>query len=88
MKEAADEGDSKGAKRARKLAEATAGQLIGQRSMTSFMRTGQSTVHRASAARETTSACTLLIFRSRPRFNPSFFRLSFRPNRARQLARH
>jgi len=55
MKEAADEGDSKGAKRARKLAEATAGQLIGQRSMASFVRTGQSTVQRASAARDTAS---------------------------------
>ena len=62
MKEAAEEGDSKGAKRARKLAEASAafGQAPGQRSMNSFVRTGQSTVQRVSAAKDPSKQTNLL----------------------------
>jgi hypothetical protein len=55
MKEAAEEGDSKGAKRARRLAEVSAGFGTGQRSMNSFVRTGQSTVQRMSATRDPAS---------------------------------
>jgi hypothetical protein len=47
---AAEEGDGKSAKRARRLAEDSAA-ATGQRKMDSFVRTGQSTVHRASTSR-------------------------------------
>lgn len=47
---AAEEGDGKSAKRARRLAEDAAA-ATGQRKMDSFVRTGQSTVQRASTSR-------------------------------------
>jgi hypothetical protein len=53
LKEAADAGDMKGVKKARRLAEAAD---AGQISMRSFVRTGQSTLQRVSATRESSKS--------------------------------
>ena len=55
---AAEEGDSKSAKRARRLAE-DASAATGQRSMHSFVKTGQSTAQRASSSKLESSTSSL-----------------------------
>ena len=59
LKAAAEEGDTKGAKRARRLAEDSA--AVGQRSMNSFVRTGQSTNQRASSAKSESSKIDYIV---------------------------
>lgn len=63
---AAEEGDSKSAKRARRLADDSAA-ATGQRKMDSFVRTGQSTVQRASTSRIDSRKFTQNCFHSTPR---------------------
>ena len=60
LKAAAEEGDSKNAKRARRLAEDTSA-AAGQRSMHSFVKTGQSTLQRSSAAKNESSKCAFMV---------------------------